>query len=114
MSDVSHVEWRCTDLDAATRFLARLFGWRFRPLGHRFAEHVPPDGPRIGLLQVDELAPAGACQAYVRVDDLEGCLARATPAGAEVECPIRVIPDYGRYARIRIPGGAVIGLFQWS
>lgn len=114
MTEVTHLEWRCTDLEAARRFLAGLFGWQFRAHGSRFAEHIPRAGPRVGLLEVDEVPPAGACQGYLRVDDLDVSLERATAAGAEVECPIRVIPDYGRYARIRIPGEAVLGLFQWS
>ncbi|HYW92494.1 MAG TPA: hypothetical protein VFA95_08565 [Gammaproteobacteria bacterium] len=114
MSKVSHLEWCCTDLAAAQGFLNTMFGWQFRSHGQHFAEHIPPAGPRIGLLQVDELPPPGACQGYLRVENLDHCLERATAAGAAVQCPARVIPGYGRYARILIPGGAVIGLFQWQ
>ncbi len=114
MTIVSHLEWRCTSLQAATAFLETVFGWRFRRHGQHYAEHAPPSGPRVGLHQVAAVPPAGACQGYLRVADLDACLQRAGAAGAELECPPTGIPRYGRYARIRIPGQAVIGLFQWD
>lgn len=110
-SRLSHVEWRCRDLGAGRGFLEALFGWRFRAFGRRYAE-TEGVWPRIALMEVAELPAAGACQGYVAVDTLDEVLARAEALGAEVTQAPVTVAGYGRYARIMIPGGSVMGLFE--
>lgn len=108
---LSHVEWRCRDVGAARAFLEALFDWRFTAFGRRYVETVA-GWPRVALMAVAKVPPAGACQGYVAVDALDEVLTRAEALGADVaEAPV-VIAGYGRYARIVIPGGSVMGLFE--
>lgn len=114
---VSHVEWLCADLAAAQAFLHQWLGWGFTAFGANFLEHVPPVGPRIGLLQAGTGdAPAhpeqAACRAYLATDALEALLDRAAALGAHVPCPPQTIAGYGRYARVQVPGGPQVGLFS--
>lgn len=109
---VSHVEWCCRDLDAATRFFEALLGWRFRRFSRHYALHAPAQGVRVGLIQRAEVPLGRGLSVFVTVDDLEAMLARAEALGGSVAEPPQAIPDYGRWARFRDPDGNCIGLFE--
>lgn len=109
---VSHIEWRSPAPERCAAFLEALFGWRFRRHGSRYLEYCT-DTLCLGLMQEKASPPpAGACQAYLRVADLDSVLARVETLRGSVALAPREIPDYGRYARLATPDGTVIGLFE--
>ncbi|MDY6943308.1 MAG: hypothetical protein SVU69_09885 [Pseudomonadota bacterium] len=109
---LSHVEWRCRDLLGTCEFLRELLGWQFRAMGSRFAECVPDQGPKIGLLQCAERVGEGDCQGFVRVDAIRSKLRKAVELGGEIIESPQTIPNYGYYGRIQTPDGTVLGLFS--
>ncbi len=110
---VSHIEWRSPDPQGCAVFLERLFGWHFQPHGSRYLEYCS-DGLCLALMQENNPPVPGACQAYLRVSNLETILEQVQNLGGGVALTPREIPDYGRYARLATPAGTVIGLFEAS
>lgn len=109
---VSHVEWCCRDLGAATRFFEALLGWRFQRFSRHYALHVPAQGVRVGLMQRATVPPTGGLGVFVTVDDLEATLAQAEALGGGIAEAPQTIPDYGRWAHFLDPDGNRIGLFE--
>jgi predicted enzyme related to lactoylglutathione lyase len=110
-SPISHIEWRSPAPARCAAFLEALFGWQFQPHGNRYLEYCT-DSLCLGLMEENSPPPPGACQAYLRVTDLDRLLARVTALNGSVALPARDIPGYGRYARLATPDGTVIGLFE--
>jgi predicted enzyme related to lactoylglutathione lyase len=104
------------DAERAKSFYASTIGWTFeampmpsggtywvanmdgKPVGGVF----PMSGPEFANVPEQWMA-------YLAVDDVDARLQKATAAGAAIMQPAFDIPNVGRIAIIREPGGAVIG-----
>ena len=107
------VQWQivATDPDAVTRFYTALFGWKTtngNALGYREVD-TGPDGVPGGVWP----APPDAknfVQLFVRVDDVERCVAEAARLGATTIVPPASLPDGGTMAILRDPNGMTFGV----
>jgi len=103
------------DVERAKRFYQETIGWRF--------EAMPsPDGtywcammggkPVAGIFPIDtpkfDGVPEG-WMSYLAVDDVDERVEKAVEAGAELMRPIFDVPNVGRIAILREPGGAGVG-----
>jgi predicted enzyme related to lactoylglutathione lyase len=112
-NDICHVEIATSNLAASRDFVQRFFGWAVTEMMPEYWLWAAPEGPGGGLAFSPEPPAEGAIAIYVGVEGLGAALGRATTLGAEVHRPAMVLPaDHGHCAAIRIPGGAVLGL--WS
>jgi uncharacterized protein len=110
---VCHVEIPTADLPGARDFLAGLFGWTFTEAFPGYWLFTTGDGPGGGLNKVDTPPPEGGIVLYLHVDAVGATLARATGLGGEMRQGVTEIGGgYGHFALVKIPGGAVLGL--WS
>lgn len=102
-------------MEKAKEFYGKTIGWTF--------DAMPmPDGTywvaKIADKYVAGLFPLTSPQfdgvpegwmAYLAVDDVDARVKKATAAGAQLMRPIFDVPDVGRIAILREPGGAGIG-----
>lgn len=107
------VRWQVLspDPDASSAFFAQVFGWktsRDNPLGYR--EITAGDGGIHGGVWP---APAGAppfVQLFVRVDDIDDTIAKASASGARVVVPKSVLPGGDEMAVLLDPQGLPIAI----
>lgn len=107
------VRWQviAPDPEATSRFFKQLFGWettRDNALGYREVE-AGEGGIHGGIWP----APDGVqpfVQLFVRVDDLDASIERATSLGARVIVPKSTLPDGESMAVILEPQGFPIAL----
>lgn len=115
MVTVCHFEIRTTDIAATKAFLGGLFGWTFTDFGPEYAVFNPGREPGGGIEQVDSPREEGGVQIYLAVDSIDRTLAKAEELGGETETPRTEIgQNHGYFAKLRVPGGTVIGLWQPS
>ncbi len=104
------------DVEHAKAFYRDTIGWSFEPMsmadGRTYWRAMLDGKPVAGLFPLDgpeyQSVPEG-WMPYLAVDDVDKRVAKATAAGAELMRPIFDIPDIGRIAILREPGGAGIG-----
>ncbi len=107
------VRWQVlsADPDASSRFFTQLFGWKIErnnPLGYR--EVTAGDGGINGGIWP---APEGVkpfVQLFIRVPDIDACLASATALGATVIVPKTVLPGGDAMAVLLDPQGLPIAV----
>jgi uncharacterized protein len=116
-------ELMTTDVAAAEAFYTRVVGW-----GAEAAPQAPPGLdyrlftagalPSAGLMAVPpESCVAGAKTGWlghVGVSDLDAKVAKAEELGAAIVLPITELDKVGRFAVIKDPQGATLGLFSPS
>ena len=103
------------DIERAKRFYAGTIGWSFEAM-------TIPEGTywcaMLGGQRVAGLFPLAAPQfdgvpeswmSYLAVDDVDRRAEKAVAAGAQLMRPIFDVPDVGRIAILKEPGGAGIG-----
>lgn len=109
---VVHVEISATDLAAASKFYADLFGWKI--------EHIPEmnyttfetgEGVGGGFNPVTAENPAGSVIVYIGTDDIEASLAKAEKLGGKAIVPKTEIPGMGWFGIFIDPTGNKIGLY---
>jgi predicted enzyme related to lactoylglutathione lyase len=109
-------ELRTRNAERAKRFYAETIGWTFEamatPDGHTYWVAMQGGKPVAGLFpltspQFDEVPESW--MSFLAVDDVDKRVARAIEAGAELVMPVFDVPDVGRIAMLREPGGAGIG-----
>ena len=110
---IVHVEISASDLAAAGRFYADLFGWKI--------EHTPElnystfdYGSEVmggGLNPVQEGNPAGTVIVYVDTDDIDASLAKVESLGGKLVTPKTEMPGIGWFGLFRDPTGNLIGLY---
>ena len=107
------------DPDAARDFHAAIFGWRWShvDMGELGDYWVASRGetPVAGLMGLPDDVAAGAGAhwlPYVQTGDVDGAAARAAELGGTVLVPPADIPDIGRFAVLRDPAGAAVGLLH--
>lgn len=121
MAAHGHFHWNelmTRDLEAAKRFYAETIGWTFEsmplPQGGGVYTVASMDGiPVAGLMDMASTnMPAEVPEhwfAYLAVDDVDSRLTQAKSAGATVMMEPFDIPDVGRIAILRQPGGGAVG-----
>ena len=109
-------ELRTRDAERAKRFYASTIGWSFEasstPDGHTYWVALQDGKPVAGLFPLTSTMFDGVPESwmsFLAVDDVDGRVAKAVKAGAELVMPIFDVPDVGRIAMLREPSGAGIG-----
>ena len=111
------VQWQivATDPDAVTRFYGSLFGWKTtngNALGYREVD-TGTDGTPGGVWP----APPNATnfvQLFVRVENVDRCVADAARLGATTIVPPTALPDGDTMAILRDPAGMTFGVMARS
>lgn len=109
-------ELRTRDSARARQFYADTVGWTFRasatPEGHAYWVALADGQPVAGLFELVSPAFDGVPESwmsFLAVDDVDARVAAAEQAGATLVMPIFDVPDVGRIAMLREPGGAGVG-----
>lgn len=105
------------DRSPAQRFYSELFGWEFSEEGTEemgyYANALVNGQPAAGLGQVPaEAGMPPVWTTYLATDDATACVEKATAAGGQVLVPATEIADFGTFAVVQDPAGAVFGLWQ--
>lgn len=111
-ASVSHVEFEVPNGPASAEFLAQLFGWEFPQFSDHYWLCERAANVAVGLLEKPEPNVLLACPVFIQVDDIQQRIARAVELGGTIVESPQQIPDYGQWAKIKEPGGNIIGLFQ--
>jgi hypothetical protein len=109
-------ELRTRNAERAKKFYADTIGWTFEasstPDGHTYWVALSGGGPVAGLFPLTSPRFDGVPESwmsFLAVDNVDARVAKAVAAGAELVMPIFDVPDVGRIAMLREPGGAGIG-----
>lgn len=104
------------NVEAAKAFYAQSLGWRFDawPMedGSTYWIAMAEDKPAAGLMDMSAPVFEGMAAhwfAYIEVDDVDACVAKAASLGAQIRRPPFDIPKVGRIAIVEDPTGAVAG-----
>ena len=104
------------DVERDKRFYRDTIGWNFEPMkmenGGTYWCAIQGGKPVAGIFNIAtrefEGVPVG-WMSYLAVDDVDARTAKAVKAGAQLMRPIFDVPNVGRIAILREPGGAGIG-----
>ncbi len=116
-------ELMAKDVEAATGFYTRLFGWtsEFMPApegGGDYTVFKVNDTQVAGMMRLPaEAEQAGARPywgAYVTVDDVEATARKAQELGANILVPPMEVANVGTFCTIQDPQGAIISFIQYS
>jgi predicted enzyme related to lactoylglutathione lyase len=109
-------ELRTRDAERAKKFYAMTIGWSFEasstPDGLTYWVAMQAGKPVAGLFplsspEFDDVPESW--MSFLAVDDVDKRVAKAVKAGARLVMPVFDVPDVGRIAMLREPGGAGIG-----
>jgi hypothetical protein len=107
-----HIELATDDVARAVSFYSALFGWKMTgtPMDYTlFSTGKEPGG---GIFKRPQEAPAG-WSVYVGVKDAAATLEKAKALGATVlREPTLISPEFGHFAVLQDPTGAVLCLHQ--
>ena len=119
MASHGHFHWneRMTrDAEGIKAFYQDTIGWTFdamqTPDGKTYWLAIVSGQPVAGIFSIDAPDFDGVPEAwmsYLAVDDVDARVAKAVKAGAKLMRPIFDVPDVGRIAILKEPGGAGIG-----
>jgi predicted enzyme related to lactoylglutathione lyase len=112
---VSYLEINSPDRAASERFLADVFGWRFRPFadpGYLVADHGDVAGVDTGLMSSADGQPRAI--PVIRVPSLGVSTAAVEHAGGRVVVPAFTIGGVGRGCYVTDPAGVLIGLHEYD
>ncbi len=104
-------------LDKAKAFYSELFGWSVvqQQMGDASYWEIQHDSVPIGLLSTpphsDALKGGATWMGYVSVPDVDASVTAATAAGGSLIGEAAEIPDLGKFAHLKAPSGAFIGVF---
>jgi predicted enzyme related to lactoylglutathione lyase len=107
---ICHVELPAVDLEVSATFYQRVFGWPIRRRGGpiTFDDSV---GEVSGHWVPDRPPTEPGVLVYIWVDDIAAAIERAVAEGGELVQPVGGDPGE-LTARVRDPGGTIIGLYQ--
>jgi uncharacterized protein len=100
------------DLRQSGAFYSEVLGWKIeeRSGGLRFSDQ---DGLLIGGIGLGPAQVEERLVCYFYVEDIDTAVSRATAAGGQLVAPPAVQGDI-KVARVRDPGGNLIGLWQFT
>lgn len=103
------------DVERDKRFYSETIGWSFEPMTMENGTYwcaIQGGEPVAGIFDISgpefDGVPVG-WMPYLAVDDIDARVQKAVKAGAQLMRPIFDVPDVGRIAILREPGGAGIG-----
>jgi predicted enzyme related to lactoylglutathione lyase len=99
------------DLDAATAFYGRVFGWTTAPFNEGYTVLKRGEATVGGLMALPEALPRPGWLTYAATDDVDGAAARAAERGAGTILAPTDVPNVGRVAVLVDPFGAPFGLY---
>jgi predicted enzyme related to lactoylglutathione lyase len=109
-------ELRTRDAERAKAFYASSIGWTFEatstPDGQPYWVALEGGKPVAGLFSLSSPKFDGVPESwmsFLAVDDVDARVAKAVKAGAELVMPVFDVPNVGRIAMLREPGGAGVG-----
>ena len=113
---VAFFEVLSPDQERAQKFYAELFGWKVQADpemgGYALVDTDAGEGAVGGGIGAAESAADTGTTIYVRVDDLDGYLARAQELGGTTVLPPMELPGgFGRIAAFTDPDGTRVGLW---
>lgn len=103
------------DVERAKRFYQETIGWRFEAMaghGGTYWCAIMNGKPVAGIFPIDMPEFDGVAEGwmpYLAVDDVDTHVEKALKAGATLMRPIFDVPNVGRIAILREPGGAGVG-----
>jgi uncharacterized protein len=103
------------DAEAAASFYTALFGWRVEERAPGVMRLWLADREIGAIHQINDSMPNAKESTWlvgVAVPDLEAAVAATRGAGGEVLRPVTEVPGDGRFAVVRDPRGAVLGLVE--
>ncbi len=107
---VSHVEWGTPDPAVLEKFLSSLFSWKFEAFAPGYLMYLPGNGGiSVGIMQSDKVHAGGTPNVSIRVDDMDGILAKAVGLGGKIVVPKTPMGE-GSFAFVAAPDGNLIGL----
>ena len=111
---VTHWQILARDVDKQAAFYAALFDWKIsadNALGYRQVDTRSGRGIPGGFWPA---GPQGQSfvQLFIQVDDVAGCIARATALGGSVLVAPQKLPEGGELAVLRDPEGVTFGLMS--
>ncbi|SRR6266550_5594923 len=120
--DIAHFAINADDLDAAQRFYAAAFGWRFEAWGPPDFFHVlTADGDRPGLIGAlqrrRELVPGQRMPGFeltVAVADVDAVAAAVRANGGRILLEKTTIPGVGELIFFEDPDGNVAGAMRYA
>src|SRR5205809_7974843 len=105
-------ELRTKDLDAATDFYSKMFGWtieqsKVTPMAYK--EIIMEGTAAGGMMAIDENWPEGVPShwaSYIAVESADESLEKITANGGSIRVPAFDAPGVGRMAMVADPAGA--------
>ncbi|MEW6765760.1 MAG: VOC family protein [Pseudomonadota bacterium] len=115
----SWTELMTTDVEAATQFYSRLFGWETEEMSMPDMTYtvVKAGGNGVGGIMpmpADAEGTPPMWGSYVTVDDVDATARTAESLGGKILVPPRDIPEVGRFCVIQDPQGAVISAITYT
>ena len=116
--EVAWTELFTREISRAKAFYSAVFGWTYDSFvmeGYEYIVAKTPDAAIAGISPV-EVGPLNTTQAYwlstVEVDDVDAAVATAAELGAAIIQQPKDVQGIGRFAVMRDPNGAAIGLLS--
>ncbi len=114
-------ELRTKDLDAATEFYSKLFGWTLeqsKVTNVPYKEIVVNGAAAGGMMAIDENwgpePPPSHWASYIAVSNADETAAKITAGGGSVKVPPFDAPGVGRMAMVADPSGADFAIIQFE
>jgi predicted enzyme related to lactoylglutathione lyase len=109
-------ELLATDVDAAKKFYASLFGWTYEPFKGDAAYTILKKGDAMTGGMMKCLIPDMPAHwlPYILVEDVDATVFKAQKSGGQVAVEAKNIPAVGRIAVILDPQGAALGIIKPS
>ena len=118
--EVAWTELFARDVSRSKQFYAAVFGWTydsFATEGYEYTVAKTAEGAVVGISPV-HVGPVNTTQSYwlstIEVDDVDAAVATAAELGAAIIQQPKDMANVGRFAVMRDPNGAAIGLLQSS
>jgi predicted enzyme related to lactoylglutathione lyase len=100
--------------EKSAKFYQRLFGWELskaNAMGYReLGTGATPKSPVDGGVWPAPQGQSSFVQLFIKVEDVEGCIQKATELGASVIVPKSVLPDGDTMAVLLDPTGLSFGI----
>ena len=112
-------ELMTSDVEAAKKFYAGLFGWKMEDAAMEGAKYtmIKVDGEPVGGIMSVPAERKGVSPSwgvYVTVEDVDATADRVAKLGGKLLHPPTDIPKVGRFCTIQDPQGAVVSAISWA
>ncbi len=108
MTGPDFIEIGTDDPDSTSDFFASVMGWTWETMGEGGSGFFTDGTRKVGLHSegTPSMVP------YLRVDDIEGTVAKVKYAGGDLMGDIAEAPGFGRFATCTDPRGVRFGLHE--